>query len=192
MGAPNQPCIDQSRIEDSGPHGHTSIFRVLKFWDGKRRYKRFQPTFTIDSDTQWVNDLSTSTQRRIKSTGLSSLKDFTDNSIGFVYRGNAYETMGLVPSLEFRRINTKSPNFFKCLNYHTQMMLSSYQKTNFLACPIRMGQASLHRLIQDLGQWIPCAYPSSNPKILSKFKRWKTKIPNILPNFQNSLQYTTR
>ena len=30
--------------------------------------------------------------------------------------------MGLVLSLEFTRINTKSPHFSRCLNYHTQIL----------------------------------------------------------------------
>ena len=32
----------------------------------------------------------------------------------------------IVPNLEFMRINTKSPKFVECLNYHTQRVVLGY------------------------------------------------------------------
>ena len=53
------------------------------------------------------------------------------------------KTMGLVPSLEFLRINSKSPKFSYCLSYHTQKSVAWLLKIGLkIGCPTRMGGPS--------------------------------------------------
>ena len=43
---------------------------------------------------------------------------------------------------------------------------------------------ALHRPIWDLGQRVRHAYPNLDPKILSKFERWKEEVLKVSPFFQ--------
>ena len=59
-------------------------------------------------------------------------------------------------------------------------------KTGFLACPTKVDglNLTLYRPIWDLGQQILCACLILNPKILSKFEKWKEKVPKFHPTFK--------
>ena len=55
-----------------------------------------------------------------------------------------------------------------------------------------MSEPCLHSIGQPkIYDKIPCAYPILDPKILSKFERWKEEVPNVSPIFQNKLYYFT-
>ena len=92
---------------------------------------------------------------------------------------------------EFIRTNTKSPKFSHILNDHRQRVVSSYWNLAFSLFLLGWVKLGLYRPIWDLWQWVPCTYPTLNPKILSKFERRQKEVSKVSPNFQNRLRNTT-
>ena len=76
--------------------------------------------------------------------------------------------MGLVPTLEFIKTNTKLPTLFNFLELPDTKSDVMLLGTNFLSLSNQDGWATLalHRLIKDSGEHVPCTYPISNPTLL--------------------------
>ena len=58
--------------------------------------------------------------------------------------------------------------------------------------PRWVGQDNLTQAHLGLGFRVPYIYPILDPQALSKLLRWREKVQEVSPNFQNRLRHTTK